>query len=86
MDDEERGRGVHVDRGGWNVLIITSAISFVVLVALAVLFDHSMMMYAVIPSILLPIIASSLYLNIPESLGRPRRGGCWENPLRSSGV
>jgi hypothetical protein len=59
-----------VDKGGWNVLIVSSALSLLTLVILAMLFDPTVLVYAMIPSILLPIVASSLYLNVPESLGK----------------
>ncbi|MBI0584092.1 MAG: hypothetical protein ISF22_07680 [Methanomassiliicoccus sp.] len=59
-----------VRKGAWNLLVITATVAFFSLTVMAALFGPMSLAYGIVPALLAPIIASSLYLNAPDSFGQ----------------
>ncbi len=54
-------------KGGWNLFIISMMVALVSVAAMVLVLGTGTAAYGLIPSLLAPIILSSLYLNAPES-------------------
>ncbi len=59
-----------VRKGAWNLFLITASAALAAVVLLAVLFGTGAVLYGLVPSLLVPIISSSLYLNAPETFAQ----------------
>lgn len=59
-----------IRKGAWNLMLITSALSLMVVMGVGALLGAAALVYGIMPALLVPVIASSLYLNAPETLGR----------------
>ena len=62
--------GSAVLKGSWNTMIVSAAIMIVALAALTAAFGLMALVYGIVPGLLVPVIASSLYLAAPDGLGR----------------
>jgi hypothetical protein len=59
-----------IRKGAWNAMIVTIVLCIVALSIMAALFGVSALVYGIVPALLVPIIASSLYLNAPDTMGQ----------------
>lgn len=59
-----------VIKGSWNTMIASMALMIAALAALIVAFGVSALIFGIIPALLVPVIASSLYLAAPDGMGR----------------
>ncbi len=58
---------VSVHKGAWNLFLFTAIGALITMALLALVFGPGVFIYGLIPSLLAPIICSSLYLNAPET-------------------
>ena len=59
-----------ITKGAWNTLIVSTALCIIALGVAAALFGTGALVYGLVPASLVPIIASSLYLNAPDTMGQ----------------
>ncbi len=59
-----------VRKGAWNMMLLTSALSLASLAALGLLFGPGALAYGVLPAFLAPVIASSILMNAPDTMGQ----------------
>jgi hypothetical protein len=57
-------------KGAWNAMLASSALVLAVLAMLTASFGVPVLVYGVVPALLVPVIASSLFLNVPDAMGR----------------
>ena len=62
--EEER-----LTKGGWNVFLLSSLAMLALVTTAVLLFGLWVAVYSIVPSILVPIVLSSLYLNTAETYG-----------------
>jgi len=59
-----------ITKGAWNTLIASAALCIIALGIATALFGTGALVYGLVPASLVPIIASSLYLNAPDTMGQ----------------
>lgn len=59
-----------IRKGAWNTMVVATALCILSLAIMTAAFGISALVYGIVPAMLIPIIASSLYLNAPETMGQ----------------